>query len=825
MPRPLLIACLLALVAGLCCVVVWSPGNLSASTDNGSNTNADFDADQQASSGGGRQPSRTEIGDDPVEEEVIDSAPVRGGVVLGDRVLSGRVIDAEYEPVAEAWVLTAEEGTPVLTEEDGSFEIPLGPDRYWWTFSREIIAWKDGRALTRKSVRQTDGILMVLKEDEGVKRKVIDGDSQMALPGAEARILVEVESDTEGGFFNMRRFVDLPLEVAPADDDGNITIPDPEKSQRFAIEVKHPDYEPVLTDWWSVRRDQPIRLSQPTEIKMQFVDSDGKPHAGAQLGFPWTRRILTLDAEGWVNLPPEARWGLWSVQLVTAEQRWIFLEIEEDQIYDGGAVATNAYPRLGKLQLEGSESPALYEVATSSQWQYWKSYEPDPSDNPEALIWTPVVADGTFTSADGWQADHTGLHVRKIGERRILHSEELVGEGPYEIALAAASLLKVLVHADPPEVLTGAALELIGQDDGSLTSAELGEGAAEIMLTNGQYELRLQLAGHPHKYPLGEIEILGKGVEHEFWFEGVHTLTGSVTAGGEAVFPCQLDLRSDNGFRTSVDTDPKGNWSLDGAPHQEIYLRVRPEDDWIEPVTGIWALVGPYQDQVYTDIPVARLLVTVGNYPEKLLDKITARREAPSGSSRGYRSGRSSNSSTNAKLPDLREGPAELRLAPGVVRFRTRDNDMPLADTRIEIRANEVAGFVVSTPPVGRIATRIEGLNGQLWGNVDIQPVNVPLSEKYPTFVAGNGSRPANANGMIGNPRVLLPGRYKVRMHNQIWSRDLNGQLGGGEASIEIEIGEGDWKEAVFHIGDDGTWQAPTSNSADPNGVPRDGSR
>lgn len=55
---------------------------------------------------------------------------------------------------------------------------------------------------------------------------------------------------------------------------------------------------------------------------MRFVRKDRTPHAGAQICFPWYRKIVTPDEDYWGNLPPEARRGLWSVQLRDESTQW-----------------------------------------------------------------------------------------------------------------------------------------------------------------------------------------------------------------------------------------------------------------------------------------------------------------------------------------------------------------------------------------------------------------------------------------------------------------------------------------------------------------------
>lgn len=762
----------------------------------------------QAAEEGGPTEVENEVGreaiDDTQDEDVsqagrseidVETVPSGSGSneptgELPERFLRGTVLDEKYEPIAEAWVLTDRETEPVQTDEEGNFEIALLED-FGPGDGRSLCAWKEGLSITRKYVRQLEENLLILKPDEGKEMRIVDADSGLPIEGAEVELLVEADTDHSAGFFDLRNFAPLPMEVQVSDADGKVKIPDPKVSNQFTLEVRKEGYVKRYVDHWNLQRRDEIRLSTPEELRMRFVRKDGTPHAGAQLCFPWYRKIVTLDEEGWGDLPPEARWGFWSVQLRDESTQWVWSEVEDSRIQTGAELATDWRPRKGRLYVQGDEKPDVFEVGTSAAWENWgwEEFLPHPQWNQEAVEWMQVGEDGFFDLPSGWQGDVTYLHVRRVGSEGVLLSQKLVGDGPYELTLSAAAQVEIEVRCPRPELLEGASLSFYGWETDHEQTVELLAGKTSLRLPADTYSTNLILANAAHNLPLDPLVVIGLDLEKVYHFDGVRTVGGRLTAGGEPVFPCRVDLRTDRGFSMRTETRPDGSWAVEGVPKEEIRLSLRPENQWLVPVEGSYLWMPATLDRFDHDLEVATLLLSLGSFPPDRLEGMRASRRArPSAPRYSPINGkRQRHSSASPTLPDLSQGPVEIMVTPGRIRFSSERTGVPLADLEIELSAGDVRTFMVDTIPTTIARVVVGGFQQPLWGSVSWQPVHVPGLDDFPGFEQQD-ARSSQHAGQIGNSIHLLPGRWRMIVRAPFWSQEVRGQIGQGTVDQEIQV-------------------------------------
>jgi hypothetical protein len=785
----LAIAAILAVLAA-CCAVLFSGPAIQAAED----------GDPAIESVTDQREAVSDVGEDEQNsgrsEVAVETVPSPGAGTdaklagLSERSLRGTVLDEKFEPIAEAWVLTDQEHDAVQTDEDGIFELPLlhefGPSE-----GRTITAWKEGMSVAQKYVRQLEENLLILKLDEGVEITVIDADSGLPIEGAEVELLIEASSDTSGGFFDLRNFASLPTEVKLTDANGKTKVPDPTVSNNYTLEVRKETFVKRYVDQWSLRRQKEVRLAKPKELRMRFVSKDGKPHAGAQLCFPWYRKIVTLDDDGWGDLPPEAAWGFWSVQLRDEGTQWVWTEVDDSRIQAGAELATDWRPRKGRLYVLGDEKPTVFEVGTSAaqdQWG-WQNFLPSPQWNSEAVDWVQVDEDGHFELNSGWQGETTYLHVRRVGSEGVMLSQKLIGDGPYELTLSAAAQVAIEVRCPRPELLEGASLTFYGHKTDHEQTVSLELGKASSRLPADRYSCRLTLANAAHELPLEDMVVMGLDMEHVFHFAGVRTVGGILSAGGKPLFPCRLDVRYGS-FSVRTETRPDGSWAIENAPKENLRLRVMPEDGWISPVEGSYLWIPASQERFDHDYLTATLLLSLGSFPAESLGDLRASRRSRDGVPRttGFNGERQRFSSKSPKIPNLTEGPVEILVTPGKVRFTADRAGVALAKLELELAAGDVRTFSVDTLPTTIARVVVSGFSEPIWGNANWAPVSVPGLDDYPSFVP-QSARSSGRPGQIGNSIHLLPGVWRLNVRAPFWSNEFRGQVGRGEITEEVVIG------------------------------------
>jgi len=789
MNRPPLIALLLGLLAATCLFVMLGTGGVHAQAEAAQQDETDsgrtavVESDENDQSGG-----RSEIETLPGPEDIGSAETSDNVAELPERFLLGTVLDPNFDPVPGAWVVTDVEATPVLTDEDGNFSIPLtkpyGQERW-----RAVKFWKEGFAVGSKWTCEPE-LRLVLKEDDGKEMQIVDAEGGLPLPGARVTALVESESDVESGFFELRNFVELPLEIPVADANGKVKIPDPEVSE-FLIRVEMEGYDTRLLDNWDIDSRETIEMSRPKELRMQFVDADGQPHAGAQVCFPWYRKVVTLDEEGWGELPSEARWGFWSVQLRSENLQWVFTSIPRQQVQNGATLATNGLPRHGKLHVNGDEKATQFEVGITACHSRWGDQPiPDPRWNREAVQWYPVNEDGTFNAEPGWQGDQTMLHVRRIGSTGVALSEKLLGEAPYELTLSAAAEITLKVDTPDPSILDGASIRVNGRRHDHEQTIALNAGLGSARLPADEYYCSLVLAETTAEMPLERLYVAGMDMEHTFYFKGVRSLTGRITAAGNPVFPCRVDVNGDEGFWARVETDPDGKWELKKAPLSGLNLSPRPENRWLQPVQKSRFRAEAYDTNVDYEIPTAVLLVSLGDFPAEQLDKLQVyRRRGDTSRLTPTSNGRNYSRSTSAEIEGLEDGPVEILTTPGAVQFSTQRSAPPLARQNLELYAGDVQSFRIDTVPSTQVSVRIEGVPGRLYTSVRYTCEDPSILAEYPDFSPQTGSH--RKDGQLGYSMHLANGRWKARVKGPFWCNSWQTQIGHGELEFDLDLSGG----------------------------------
>jgi hypothetical protein len=794
----LVLACSTIIV--LCIGLILLPQGLEgATTDDNSLTTAEL-----AQAGVEQDPERKLTADDRVEVALpADPADADSdldvAVVEAERFLTGTVLDQNYDPVADAWVISDREAEPVHTAEDGTFSIPLqGP--FSADEGRGIHAWKEGLSMSHKYVRQLEGTLLVLKPDGGIEFQILDQDSKLPLVGAKVEMQVDVESERGGGFFELRRSATVPAELGESDANGMVQIPDPEVSRNYSLEISLEGYDNRTVNQWTLRYQKKVYMARPKQTRMRFTRADGTPHAGARLCFNWERVIVTMDDGGWGDLPTSARWGFWGVQLIDENEKWVFDQIDADQIADGITLTTAHEPRSGKLFVEGGEKANNFEVASSGSWNGWgEEYLPDPSWNDEDLDWQPIQENGEFHVKQGWQSEKTYLHVRRAGSKGVLLSQQVNGPGPHQLSLASAAQVTLIVECPSPEVLEGATLKVDGRRTDHEITKPLSEGKLELRLPVDKFKVELMLAGMAYAFPLGSCEVNGQDMEQTFYFEGLRLLKGSVSADGQGVFPCNVRIRSSDGFYARLDTDPQGKWELKGAPKKNLTVEYYPENSWLTPVDRPRYELPMGLDQLNTELEVGYLLLSPGDLTDGELKKLRVnRRPLPGRETYGKRS---YNRYSRPKDLDFSNGPIEVALGPSLVNFSV--NGLSLAATEIEVDAGQTRTFVLQSIATTSLCIRLRNFDAQLWGSWGVTPIHVPLMQDYPSFkvmdIGGNTQA-----GQIGSAKHLLPGRWKVWVRAPLWYWDDwgNGQIGKGRVEFEIDVA-GEWQDIWLRTGED----------------------
>ncbi len=797
----LVLAC--AIVFTLCIAVVLMPGGLEGATV--AEETATTAANESATAE--QEPGRRETSDDRTEVDLPDELAnaeneIDVEVIEEEKFLTGTVLDQEYNPVADAWVISDKEAEPVRTAEDGTFQIVLRGE-FSADEGRGLHAWKEGMSLVHKYVRQSEGTLLVLKPDEGIEVQILDQDSNLPLAGAKVTMQVDVESDRGEGFFDLRRFAVVPNEIGESDGDGKIKIPDPKISKNYSLEITLEGFDRRTVNHWSLRYQKKIYMARPKQTRMRFTRADGTPHAGARLCFSWEREIVEMDDDGWVDLPSSARWGFWGVQLIDDNEKWVFDNVDGSQIVDGATLITRYERRKGKLFVEGGEKANNYEIASSGSWSGWgNEFLPDPTWNDEALDWLPIKANGDFDLNTGWQSEQPYLHVRRVGSKGVLLSQKVDGPGPHQLNLASAAVVTMVVECPTPEVLEGASLKIEGRRVDHEVTKTLSEGKAEARLPVGKFDVELMLADRPHAIPLGRCEVIGMDMEQTFYFDGVRQIAGKVSADGQGVFPCSVRIRSSKGFYAKLDTNPQGEWELKGAPQDDLTVEIYPENQWLTPVGEPRFELPRGNNRFDYDLPVGYLLISPGDLLPEELEKLSISRRPLSnyrGAPRPY------NRSSRPKDLDFSNGPLEVAVGPSNIYFSTRG--VPLAETEIAIDAGETKTFSLQTVATTALRLRLRGFENNLWGSWGVSPIDVPLMQEYPSFKTQD-VQGANEPGQIGSGKHVLPGRWKVwvRAPFWYWNEWGNGQIGQGRLEFELDV-RGDWQDVWLRLGDDGKIQ------------------
>lgn len=727
---------------------------------------------------------------DPPETESSTPAPAAAPVEEGPLLpLTGYVLNEAQEGIGEALVFDVQDGTSVRAAADGRFTLRVRPQGPWE--QRQLFAWAPGWSLEQSFADFDDAPCFVLKPQAPLALRVIDRRNGAPVAGARAWLGAYGMERYESGFLH-NPLRELPVPIAPSGADGALSLPawhanvrlvvDAEGFERFQKEVHE--------------RTQLVALAAAEALRLRCLRPDGSAVAGATVAFPQFSATAATDAAGWVDLPARAGAALWGTQVQDGERFWLHQGDPTETTVDAPAtIVVEHFPRHGSLALPAGESGANYEVATTGgSTGLFVQLEPNPERHGDALRWQPVAADGGFTIDAGWQSRQTTLLVRRAADRVIVHSELLPGPGPYRIAFAARLAVRIVVLAQPPEALAEARLQLRRAWDGEAATGALAlaGGAAETSLAPGEYRVDLRLPERAGTIELGGVTVESAPIERVFDLGRVRSLSGTVRAGGEPLFPCILYLRNESGWSEEIRSDQNGRWQLDWVPETQVSVHLRPEDPWLVELGR-----APYQSipdavtEYAIDLPVATLELSLDpNWP---LDgsKLHVQREPLTPVEEGV----PAHWDKPPRLPPLDGGVARLRTTPCALAFSTFEPFTVLETERLELQANEVRHLQVRGVRAGRVQVRLRDDAGlYLAERFELEPAAVAApTAAWNRAPAKDYSYHDQAVGAVRPAYHCLPGTWTVRLRAPIrWAHDhqkLAIEAGAWDLELPVEAG------------------------------------
>lgn len=723
-----------------------------------------------------------------VEPPVSPAPPAAAAAGTSQVVLHGFVLNEEHKGIAGALVLEAESAATATTDAGGSFTLDVRFDlkRPWLN----VYAWAEGWSIGFQSVRLPDVPRLVLRPEAPLTVVVADRRTKLPVAGARARILVSREWRFEGEVYRAR-FADLPVPIALSNTLGELIVPG--RGENCQLEVRADGYQPRAVSLGP--RLKRVELTSEQSFLVRLVRADGTPLAGAVVAFPNSATAVTSDAGGWVQVPAETLGRIWALQVREGERAWLHLS-EPNQV-DAAAppnIVVDHFPRLGRVLLPEATDGAAFEVATAagraSGWS--DGLIPDPAREPDALAWHTLQSDGSFALAGGWQSTTTSVVVRDRASGIVLARQRLEGNGPYEVPLRWRHPLRLTVLAHPPELLDGAQILLREgwTDKPSVPSSALAGGVAELEVAKGSYRVQLLPAGRPAPIALGELEMPEGPFEAVFDLGAVRTISGTVTAGGEPVFPSQLHFWAAAGWSADARADELGRWSIDWAPQSGVSFSLTPEDAWLGEPSNVRHEIPDQARAFDLDLAVATLELSLDPAWPVEAGRLSARREPlPEQGRTRFREGPRG----AARLPALGQGVARLRATPCALEFSTSEPFTVLETRRVELRAGEVRHLQIRGATAGSLQVRCRGETGfYLARELRLEPVGAPApGAGWSLDPTPDHARERRAPGSLRPGYFVLPGTWRVRIGAPIrWEHDGSRHLvdsGSWELTVPVE--------------------------------------
>lgn len=703
----------------------------------------------------------------------------------GEEGISGQVVDQTGAGIPGAWVAAWAGEAAATTDGSGRFVIPLAEpfraDRYY-----PLIAWAPGFDAESTQIRGEGPAAIVLRPARPAELRILDRATGSPIPGARARAVCEGSALINEGRPQAGRWQQFPFELPPADVDGRILLPSA-SALTYRIEAEGFE-EGIVGSIAEYIHKTEVRLERRRSYRIRFLREDGAPVAGARVDFDPQDEPRRTDHAGWVEVPELARSSCRMVAVSTEGWGFVFAPSLGAEAWDfpaaGAEVVVPHRPRSGRLLVRGVEAAAC-EVSTSAvAWFYGDRLWPDPRRAPELLRWQPVAADGTFAVVDGWQGLGTTLHIRRRGELALLASEKLRGPGPYEVVLEVKAVQRATIRllAEPAEALRGASLLLRGPGE-PRQPLPLEDGAVHVPLTSGTWTARLQGGAFRQEVLVGRFLMPDAEAEIELDLGRLRPLRGRVTAGGRPLAACTLrfqqpagyaparrvweephrDSVPQAGFVLSCRPELDGTWTLPWVPDLPLAVQILTEDPWLATAESQLFEIPPGVENHDIDVPCGLLrLSSAGPAPPQSQSVTVWRYALPEAGGDPIELDSYVN---GAPLPDLAQGPIDLRISASTITWFHLDPRTFLLPPQVTIRPGETLSIELQLVTAGEVAVVWESATGRCTGDLELIPLATPSLAAPRPWTAHEYQ---NDLGGLPTAFTALPGTYQLLLRGPV---------------------------------------------------------
>ncbi|KAA3612852.1 MAG: carboxypeptidase regulatory-like domain-containing protein [Planctomycetota bacterium] len=717
--------------------------------------------------------------------------------------LFGRVLDPEGEPVEGALVFSSMDAKTTRTDEEGSFRLPVAPRRPGWQgeYSRRLDFWAEGHPVMNETAYAGRELLVRLEKDPGLNLTVVQDGDKTPLAGVEVEMGFQSEAQGENRFQRTREWVPIPRPAERTDSAGKLSLP---ASGNYYLRFRLQGFADRTMRMRRPRgtRDNPVEktvsLKPERDLRVRFLDRQGNPLAGAEIVFGRLRPAQKTDEQGWALVTPAAIYGGSEILVIRQNRYWLHYQSLR-RLKGGEEIVVGHFPRPGRLLLQEPDQDLEFEVATIRvQSGFGVSYYPHPLNDADLLQWVAADAEGRFEVEPGWQAEKTGILVREKESRRLRADQTLEGDGPYEIALKPKQQLTATVLVEPKELLDGAHFVLRTDHWGErgireTAKVELIGGQAELEVTPGRYNARLQLAGRDRWRVLGDVDMPEGPHEVRFDLGRLRTLSGRLTAVGEPVYPANIQLtdeheHGDDNFHEWLSTDPDGRWQVEAVPERSLRFAAHPENRWLGPVADVDRIVPAQSSRHDVALPVAKITLTTSRPDLIRPGKVTLERKAPPGVERDVWDRRWG---PPLKFPDLKDGPVTLTMSPCLLTFQHRDSFWQVKPREVVVQADSI--LTLDLVPVAQGLVQVE-----MEDKPAIRAQEIKIAPEGQSSWSEQEQRSYRFYGRDGWSKLasfrLDPGRYQMEIRGplrQRWRRDepLAGEDAYWKGDFVIEDG------------------------------------
>lgn len=775
------------IVLGLICVwVLWS-SDRKHSAASGFPFRTDSLPDAEEVTVAREVPADTEseqarVGVAPVaQKRVADSAI--DSIESHSIFLNGKVIDERKEPLVGVWLSSGYPGEETLSEEDGSFSLPVFQENKASSrgqYIRTVFLWLDGYALLRARVSTEQSNLIQLTEGEPYRVQVLDKLSKAPVASAKIEVQVFYRNSNSRQVYQPSVFVPSPIPPIWTDGQGVAYLP---KGDHFPFQISASQYMAQILWSWEGQRVEELGIDRrfylyPNQQRpsIRLLDLDGKPLVGAHVGFPGFSEKLTSDENGRVEIPvgiqSETDLLIW-----TDQKGWVQTMQTHPDVRFPDEVIFAHQPRAGRLVLSSNGDSGNYEVASAAAILFFGyQFYPNLRTQIDLLHWEEVSPDGSFQLQNGWQGNEIAIVVRNKKLQRVTQVEIRSRAEPIVLEVREVHPLEIEFMAQPMEYLLDVNVHLAYSDWNSYAEApapqvvnqgqvrfELEPGGYEVLLEfpwqqrwRSVYRFKMPAAEHRLQVPLGLLR----------------DLSGRLTIDGEPVFPATLVIRQEGtDLREEVAVNAEGKWQLSGIPSVPLRAHPRPQNPWLI-MDAQGSVEIPASAQSYSiALPVANVHLSTAT-PELLNARNTYVR-------RYHRSAKQAipgrGMQALVQLPDLGKGVQTVQTTPCEIKFVHKDRYKRVephfvdvvegADLFLDLKVIEVGLLQIKIGEIARFGRADVRLSGNASKNEALSDAD--LSDR--SFYDRKGK------SILGSYR-LEEGEWKVEVHGPVRFRDAEGR-------------------------------------------------